>query len=146
MEIKDFSDLSDFVYNEYAKMSENFGIQQPSVDLIKLTENKIKKYFDLYSAPLFRQSKRDTQLLEALNTRPHGFIWKLFHSRLWAKIKVIEKQEKLDKELREKSSELDIKRVENDIKYENQRSQAIDSFAKQTTIQIENGCQGQGEG
>ena len=31
MEIHDFSDLSQFVYDEYLKITENFGVQNPSI-------------------------------------------------------------------------------------------------------------------
>lgn len=115
MKIKEFSELTQFIYDEYSKMSENFGTQQPSESFIKYTEKTLEKYTKVYDKPLFKQTKRDAELMEALNTRPHNWIWKLFHNRLWAKIKEIEKQEKIDKERKDKLEELDFERIKKEL-------------------------------
>ena len=89
MEIKNFSDLTSFVYTEYDKMADSFGIANPSKSFVKFTEKSLRKYAKLYNTPLLQQSKRDLQLRVALDTMPHGFIWKLFHQKLWRKCKAV---------------------------------------------------------
>lgn len=87
MEIRDFSNLTDFVYDEYLKMTENFGIKKPSDSLIDYTEKTLKKYIKLYDKPLYRRAKRELILSEAIDTMPHGSVWKFFHYSLWQKVK-----------------------------------------------------------
>lgn len=115
MEIKNFSDLTTFIYDEQAKMQESLGIQQASTDFCTFVQDTLKKYAKVYDEPFYKEEKRKAKLMEALNTRPHGWIWKLFHSRLWAKIQEIEKQEKLDKERQEKLAELDYERLKKEL-------------------------------
>ena len=124
-EIKSFSDLTDFIYSEHIKMQESLGLQQPSTQFCEFVEDSLKSYSKLYAKPFLRQKKRDAKLLEALNTRPHGWIWKLFHGRLWSQIKVIEKDERKAKELKDKLSELEIKRVETELASVNKMQQVL---------------------
>lgn len=86
MEINNFSDLTQFIYDEYLKITENFGIAKASDDMIDFVEKSLKKYVKLFDKPLYRQTKRELQLQEAINTMPHGCIWKFFHPELWHKI------------------------------------------------------------
>ncbi len=96
MEIRDFSNLTDFVYDEYLKMTENFGIKKPSDSLIDYTEKTLKKYIKLYDKPLYRKAKRELILAEAIDTMPHGCVWKFFHYSLWQKVKrVVLENEKI---------------------------------------------------
>ena len=115
MEIKKFSDLTSFIYDEYGKISENFGTQQPSTDFIIFVEKTLRNYAEVYNKPFFKEQQRQAKLMEALNTRPHSWIWKLFHSRLWAKIKIIEEQEKIEKSRQDKLSELDFERMKKEL-------------------------------
>lgn len=85
-DIQDFSELTDFIQNEYAKISENFGIKQASEAMINFTERALKKYFNLYNKPLYRFAKRELKLQEAIDTMPHGKLWKFFHGKLQAQI------------------------------------------------------------
>lgn len=85
MEIHNFSDLTQFVYDEYLKITENFGVQNPSTDMIDFTERTLKKYVKLYDKPLYKAAKRELKIQEAIDTMPHGKVWKFFHSDLWKK-------------------------------------------------------------
>ena len=89
MDLDNFSDLSNFIYSEYEKMSESFGIQQLPKKSIKFTEKSIRKYTKLYDKPLYEKEKRELKLKIALDTMPHSWLWKIFHSKLWAKMKQI---------------------------------------------------------
>lgn len=102
--INNFSDLTNFVYDEFEKMQGNFGIKNPSTSFIDFTEKSLKKYVKLYNKPLFRQAKRELILNEAFNTMPHGWIWKLFHADLWKKMKYIMKQE--ENKIKDKTFEI----------------------------------------
>lgn len=104
MEIHDYSDLTQFVGDEFCKMQDNFGVNKPSTEFIKYNEKTLMKYVALYDKPLYKNEKRDLALKEAIATMPHGWLWKLFHPTLWAKIKELQGIEKR-KELKEKKEE-----------------------------------------
>ena len=101
MEIRNYSDLTDFVMRESAKL-EDMGVKKPSQSFIKYNELTLMKYIKMYDKPLYRKEKRKLVLQEALDTMPHGWVWKLFHPELWRKIKEIKlkeaQQEKKQKE------------------------------------------------
>ena len=97
MKIENFSDLTSFINEENLKLQESFGININSKMMIRYVEKTLKKYVKLYDKPLYRKVKRELILEEALDTMPHSFMWKMFHSKLWAKIKMLEKQEEQSK-------------------------------------------------
>lgn len=90
MEIKDYSDLTDFISNENIKTQENFGVKKASNKMMKFMEDNLIKYVKLYDKPLYKREKRKIAYDEAVDTIPHGFIWKFFHTTLWRKIKPIQ--------------------------------------------------------
>lgn len=94
MEIKDFRDLTGFIYDEYERLTETFGLDKTPKKSIRFAERSIRKYSKLYEKPLFKQEKRKIELETAFDTMPHGFWWKMFHSRLWKKMKFIMENEK----------------------------------------------------
>lgn len=87
MEIHDFSGLTNFIGEEQGKMIENFGITQPSSYLLKFSEKNLIKYVKLYRKPLIKKEKREIKIQEAIDTMPHGFLWKIFNSKLWKIVK-----------------------------------------------------------
>lgn len=89
MDLDNFSDLSNFIYQEYEKMSDAFGITQLPAKSIKFAEKSIRKYTKLYDKPLFEKEKRELRLKVALDTMPHSWLWKIFNAKLWAKMKLI---------------------------------------------------------
>lgn len=116
MEIHDFSDLSQFVYDEYLKITENFGVQNPSIEMIEFTEKTLKKYVKLYDKPLFRVAKRELKIQEAIDTMPHGKLWKFFHSNLWKQCEArLKQQENLSENETYSSSEIQPIRVPAEI-------------------------------
>ncbi len=105
MEFDDFSDLSSFIYGEYDKLSDSFGLNALPEKSIKFVEKSIREYTKLYKKPLFEREKRELELRTAFETMPHNWIWKMFHSRLWAKMKKIMKDQKETDKKPEKGSE-----------------------------------------
>ena len=97
MKIENFSDLTSFINEENLKLQESFGNNINSKMMIRYVEKTLKKYVKLYDKPLYRKVKRELELEEAIDTMPHSFVWKMFHSKLWAKIKMLEKQEEQSK-------------------------------------------------
>lgn len=93
MEIKNFAELTDFLADEYSKLSESYGVQTVPDKIVDDINLMLVKYVKLYSKPLFNKAKRDLALQEAIDTMPHSFLWKLFHPSLWAKIKELENEE-----------------------------------------------------
>lgn len=94
MRIENFSDLTSFINEENFKLQESFGININSKMMINYVERTLKKYVKLYDKPLYKKVKRDLELQEAIDTMPHSWIWKICHSKMWAKIQMLEKQEK----------------------------------------------------
>ena len=87
MEIKDYSDLTNFMSDENLKMQDNYEAIKASLKMLKFSEENLIKYAKLYDRPLYKRAKRKIIFEEAVDTIPHGFIWKLFHTSLWRKIK-----------------------------------------------------------
>ena len=87
MEIKDYSDLTNFMSDENLKMQETYGAKKASLKMLKFSEDNLIKYAKLYDRPLYKRAKRKIIFEEALDTMPHGFVWKIFHAPLWRKIK-----------------------------------------------------------
>lgn len=96
MKIEEYEDLTQFIYNEFDKMTATYGHIKPSDDFIKFNEQTLMKYTKLYYKPLMRKQKREIALMEAIDTMPHGFVWKLFHHDLWQKIKALQKSEETE--------------------------------------------------
>ena len=94
MNINDFSDLTLFISQEYEKLAESYGIQRVPDKIVRDIEKTLIQYKKLYNKPLYLKAKRDLALQEAIETMPHGFIWKFFHPGLWAKIKEVLSEEK----------------------------------------------------
>lgn len=97
MEIKDFKELTTFVYDEFQKMSDAYGLVNPSTGFIRFSEKTLERYMKLYDKPLYkkaryeikrlsRQVRQDYIFNKALETMPHGKVWKFFHPKLWDKI------------------------------------------------------------
>lgn len=87
MEIKDYSDLTNFMSDENLKMQETYGAKKVSTKMLEFSEDNLIKYAKLYDRPLYKRAKRKIIFEEALDTIPHGFVWKIFHTSLWRKIK-----------------------------------------------------------
>ncbi len=92
--IVDFSGLTSFIYSEYSKLFETFGINKPSSSTLEFVDKNIKTYCKLYSKVLLKREKRQIALDEALDTMPKSFLWKVFHPNLWSKMKEILDNEK----------------------------------------------------
>lgn len=82
MDINNYSDLSNFVFSEYEKL-QDFGVAKPPEYVLKAMDKACVKYMKLYSKPLYRKQKMKLKLQEALDSMPHGFIWKILHPILW---------------------------------------------------------------
>ncbi|MBQ8425500.1 MAG: hypothetical protein IJX17_05720 [Clostridia bacterium] len=97
MNIQNFSDLTSFINDENLKLQESFGINVNSKTMIRYVEKTLKRYIKLYDKPLYRRVKRDLELQEAIETMPHSWFWKIFHSKLWNKIKLLKDNEPIQK-------------------------------------------------
>jgi len=98
MEIKNYSDLSDFVFAEYEKL-QDFGVAKPPEFVLRAMDKACIKYMKLYSKPLYKKQKAKLKLQEALDTMPHGFIWRLLHPKLWKQVQAeLKKQQQEQKQ------------------------------------------------
>ena len=98
MKIKEYEDLTSYMSDEWMKVSETFGAQKPSKKIMDFVTKNLIKHIDMYDKPLhklkkieiknmFFVQKRELELQRAIDTMPHGKIWKFFHSDLWERIK-----------------------------------------------------------
>lgn len=98
MDINNYSDLSNFVFSEYEKL-QDFGVSKPPAYVLKAMDKACIRYMKLYSKPLYRKQKAKLKLQEALDTMPHGFIWRLLHPKLWAQVQAeLSKQQQEQKQ------------------------------------------------
>ncbi len=104
-EIKDFADLTQFMSDEQNKLNEDCGVQQPSSTMVEYREKSIIKYVKLYDKPLYRAAKLELKIREAINTMPHSWLWKFWHSDLWRKVEYRLAQEKQREDENKKCSQ-----------------------------------------
>lgn len=109
MKIENFSELTDFLCNEYIKMLESFGVEINSKKIISYAEKTLVKYIKLYDKPLYRRVKRELALDEAIDTMPHSKMWKFFHKELWEKINNCSKNSEENEEITKESKPDTIK-------------------------------------
>lgn len=102
MDINNYSDLSNFVFSEYEKL-QDFGVAKPPAYVLKVMDKSCIKYMKLYSRPLYRKQKAKLKLQEALDTMPHGIIWKLLHPKLWAQVQAALKKQQQEQEHKTRS-------------------------------------------
>ena len=103
--IRDFRDLSNFAYDEYGKMFESFGVQKVPVRTMKFLEKQIKKYLKLYDKPLFKKIKFNMKVQYAIETEPHSWLWKLFHSDIQKRIDYLKSLSEEEREYEEQKEE-----------------------------------------
>ena len=68
MDINNFSELTDFIGEEYTKNLDNFRIVKPSNKIVSFLEKETIKYAKCYAKPLLKSEKRRIKLWEALGT------------------------------------------------------------------------------
>lgn len=101
MQFNDFSGLTDFIYVEVDKLKDSLDVKRTSSKFTTFVEESIMKYIKLYDKPLFIQQKKELSIQIAINTMPHGFIWKFFHPGLW---RVVKERLNITKEPKQKKS------------------------------------------
>ena len=57
MKINKFEDLTQFMSDEWLKMSETYGVQTPSKKILKFVEDNLIRYTKLYDRPLHKLLK-----------------------------------------------------------------------------------------
>ncbi len=93
MEIKDFKELTSFVNEEADKFFETYGEKLVVEKLVGSLIKNLIFYFKLEAGYLKRKETRELKLKEAIETMPHGFMWKVFHYSLWVKIRTLKAEE-----------------------------------------------------
>ena len=107
MIMQEFKELTRAVYDEYENMSETFGLDKVPKKSINFVHKNIKRYSKMYSKPLFLKEKRRLEIEMAFDTMPHGFLWKIFHAKLWKKMQLI-----MAEEQRHESEEIEEEKPE----------------------------------
>lgn len=85
--IEEFSALTDFVHAEFGKIQQLYGLQKMPDKCIKRITNSTLNAFNSFNALNNKKIKFNVKVEWAIFTMPHGFIWKMFHSRLWYHVK-----------------------------------------------------------
>ena len=88
MEIKNYSDLTDFVCAEYDKLSEYFNINKAPEIVLRTLDRTCIKYIRLYNRPLYKRQKLELRIQQAIDTAPHSALWRFFHKKLWEQCKL----------------------------------------------------------
>ena len=87
MNYTDFSELTQFVHDEHQKIVNTYGPQTvPTKELLVIFRGVSKK-FKLYEKLDVWKDKRNIKVEKALFTMPHGWLWKMFHSKTWYYVK-----------------------------------------------------------
>lgn len=89
----DFSQLTEFVNNEFQKMREVYGVENFSAKMLNKITGSIWAHYKMLSNLDKKKVKFMIKVEWAKFTMPHNWLWKIFHSRIWKKVK-----EELEKE------------------------------------------------
>lgn len=85
MDNKDYEELSEFTCKQYQSYLETFGdIKAPASYLTRVFKRLSRReaMFDKY----FRsRDQMSIKVSRAIDTMPHGWLWKKFHRKLWLK-------------------------------------------------------------
>jgi len=83
----DYEQLTQFLHGEFQKINTTYGVQNPPEGyLTSLSKSLLRRYKDVNSLER-KKLKFNIKVEWAKYTMPHGFFWKLFHRRLWLKVK-----------------------------------------------------------
>ncbi len=98
MDNKDYFELTEFICNQYQRYLETFGDIQAPADYLKKLFKRTSKREEKFSKYFFFKDDMSIKVSKAIDTMPHGFLWKIFHKKLWHKCKqILEEQERLKK-------------------------------------------------
>lgn len=87
IENNEFQNLTEFLHGEFSKMNMTYGIQTPPKGYLDGIANSLLKRYRDVNALERKKLKFNIKVEWARYTMPHGFIWRLFHRRLWLKVK-----------------------------------------------------------
>ena len=82
-----FIELTDFLHSEFQKIFTTYGPQVLPKKYLNSLTNSILKRYGLINKLESKKLKFNIAVDYAVFTCPHNFIWKIFHPRLWAKVK-----------------------------------------------------------
>lgn len=97
----DFTRDTEFINNEFMKMRQVYGVDKISTKMLNKISNSIWSHFRMISDLDKRKTKFMIKVEWAKFTMPHSRLWKICHSRLWAKVK-----EELEKEKNAQTQDL----------------------------------------
>lgn len=106
MDIKNYSDLSDFVFAEYEKL-QDLGVVKPPTAVLKAMDRQCVRYMKLYSKPFYRQQRNKLRLQQAIESMPHGWFWKKLHPKLWSQVEYALKEEQRENKSNASSAKSD---------------------------------------
>ena len=87
LENNSFQELTSFLHEEFGKIFETYGVRElPKKYLSALTGSILKRYSYINGLE-FKKVKYNVKVEWAKFTMPHGFLWKMFHKKLWSKVK-----------------------------------------------------------
>jgi hypothetical protein len=96
MDNKDYQELTEFTCCQYQTYLETFGDIQAPTDYLKKLFKRTSKREEKFSKYFAFKDDMSIKVSKAIDTMPHGFLWKIFHKKLWCKCKkILEEQERL---------------------------------------------------
>lgn len=98
MDNKDYQELTEFTCGQYQTYLETFGDISAPADYLQKIFKRTSKREDKYAKYFAFKDDMSIKVSKAIDTMPHGFLWKIFHKKLWRKCKkILEEQERLKK-------------------------------------------------
>ena len=85
---ENFIELTDFLHGEFQKIFTTYGPQVLPKRFLNSLTNSVLKRYGLINKLENKKLKYNIAVDYAIFTMPHNFIWKMFHPRLWQRVKI----------------------------------------------------------
>lgn len=95
---QDFQSNTQFINDEFQKLRMVYGTQQIPSGMLKKISSSIWSQYRTISVLDKKKTKFRIKIEWAIFTMPHNWLWKVFHSKLWAKVKEELKSREEEKE------------------------------------------------
>ena len=92
----DLSELNAFVHAEFSSILQVYGFQKMPPKALKAITSGILKRRAIYDKIIHKEDKFRSKVEWAHFTMPHGWLWKMFHRRVWYHV-----QKRIDEEASE---------------------------------------------
>lgn len=86
--INDFQKNTNFLNEEFQKLKMVYGANQIPTGMLNKISNSIWGQYKILSSLDKKKTKLNIKIEWAIFTMPHNWVWKMFHTKLWKKVKM----------------------------------------------------------